>query len=492
LKLGPILVAFALLLVMPRAWAHIGSPDVYAEGSAGPYRLFVVIRPPSVIPGLAEISARVSTPGVQRITIVPLALTGEASRHAPAPDAMKANSAAPLYFAGQLWIMSAGSWQIRFTVEGKEGRGAWSVPLPAAALETRKMQPTLGVLLSALGVLLLVGLTGILGAAAREAQLVPGEKPSLLRCRSARISMAVSFTILVAAVVLGDVWWKAEAADYARGVYMPLLMHATLEPGNQLDLKVRDPGWMEQRKLDDFIPDHGHLMHLYMVRWPQMDVLFHLHPQPVATGEFCLALPTVPAGDYRIYADVVHADGFPETLVANARLPAIAGRVLTEDDAEGQAAPVEQTAATNATRFSFPDGYTMIWNKPPILVARAPEDFSFMLLDPSGRPAKDTELYMGMLGHAAFVKDDGAVFAHIHPSGTIAMAALMLAQTALPPVPGPDSMEAMYMKEMPAERLPSSVSFPYGFPTPGRYRIFVQMKHGGVVETGVFDATVAP
>jgi hypothetical protein len=38
--------------------------------------------------------------------------------------------------------------------------------------------------------------------------------------------------------------------------------------------------------------------------------------------------------------------------------------------------------------------------------------------------------------------------------------------------------------------LPATVSFPYGFPSPGRYRIFVQMKHGETVETGVFDAVV--
>jgi hypothetical protein len=36
----------------------------------------------------------------------------------------------------------------------------------------------------------------------------------------------------------------------------------------------------------------------------------------------------------------------------------------------------------------------------------------------------------------------------------------------------------------------NTVSFPYGFPSPGRYRIFVQMKHGSTVETGVFDADV--
>jgi hypothetical protein len=34
------------------------------------------------------------------------------------------------------------------------------------------------------------------------------------------------------------------------------------------------------------------------------------------------------------------------------------------------------------------------------------------------------------------------------------------------------------------------VEFPYGFPSTGRYRIFIQMKHANMVETGVFDAEV--
>ena len=490
----PFALALSLLLTPP-AHAHIGSPDVYAEGNAGPYKLSVVIRPPLVIPGVAEVDVRVLSPGVRSISITPLALVGEASKHPPTPDAMKTPTSDPSYFTGQLWIMAPGSWQIRMIVDGEQGHGVWSVPLPAVAMGTRPMQRSLGIFLAILGVILVIGMTGIVGAAAREAQLAPGTPPTPQRRRSAAIAMTVAFALLVTGVILGNWWWKSDAADYATQIYKPLAMDATLAPGNVLDLKIKDPGWFGARHLDDFIPDHNHLMHLYMIRWPQMDVVFHLHPQPVATGEFTLPLPTVPAGDYHLYADVVHASGFPETMVSTADLPAISGRPLAGDDAEGHTSPV--ASSSPATSFHLPDSYTMVWNKPASLIARQPLDFSFTLLDRTGHPAPDTALYMGMLGHAAFVKDDGTVFAHIHPSGTMAMAALMIADkenaAAGNSAPtDPKDMSQMPGMTMPPDHLPSTVSFPYGFPTAGRYRIIVQMKHASTVETGIFDATVAP
>ena len=38
--------------------------------------------------------------------------------------------------------------------------------------------------------------------------------------------------------------------------------------------------------------------------------------------------------------------------------------------------------------------------------------------------------------------------------------------------------------------LSNEVTFPYGFPQPGDYRLFVQIKRNGRVQTGVFDAHV--
>jgi hypothetical protein len=82
---------------------------------------------------------------------------------------------------------------------------------------------------------------------------------------------------------------------------------------------------------------------------------------------------------------------------------------------------------------------------------------------------------MGMMGHAAFVRHDRTVFAHVHPSGSVPMAALALT--------GGDPHAAHAQ----AAASPSEVAFPYGLPRPGAYRVFVQIKRQGRVQTGAFD-----
>ena len=105
---------------------------------------------------------------------------------------------------------------------------------------------------------------------------------------------------------------------------------------------------------------------------------------------------------------------------------------------------------------------------------------------------------MGMAGHAEFVRSDLSVFAHVHPAGSVSMAALELAGTGIRGGADPASQMAMAMpagqaRSMPmadSGPLPPEVRFPYGFPQPGVYRIFVQIKRAGRVETAVFDARV--
>ena len=499
-----LLIAILGVLPVP-ARAHVGSPDVYAEGNAGPYKLFVTVRPPVVIPGVAEIEVRVEGDGadaVSGIEIAPIPLVGEASKHPPVADAMQQSAAQDKqFYSGALWIMASGSWQVRFTVTGSQGTGVLSIPVAATSSSTRGMETGLGVLLGGLGLLLVAGVIGIVGAAARDAQLPPGEVASSASRKRAWIAMGVTLMVMVAAVWLGKLWWDGEAAGYARYVYKPLTMQAVVAPNQVLSLKIEDPGWLKSRKIDDFVPDHEHLMHLYLIRQPGLDVVYHLHPDQIAPGEFQLALPSIPAGDYRLYADVVHASGFPETLVSELALPEISGRPLAGDDATGRAQPVASAGSSNAcpasvdagARFRLPDGYMMVWNNSTTVSAKRPQVFEFSLLGPEGKPAVDMALYMGMLGHAAFVKDDGTVFAHVHPSGTVSMAALMMAAAQNKPLANQSQpsagMPGMTMPEpQRGAGIPNSVGFPYGFPAAGAYRIFVQMKHGQTIETAAFDA----
>ena len=287
---------------------------------------------------------------------------------------------------------------------------------------------------------------------------------------------------------LGGQWWNAEAADYALAVYQPLSLQATLA-GHTLDLKIAPmatPGKASRNRSNtDLLPDHGHLMHLYAIREPGMDAVYHLHPALVTPGDLQAALPSLPGGHYRLFADIVHRSGLPETLTSTLDIPdGFRGVPLDAEDAA--AAPPPISAGDLGPTDKLPDGYSMIWDKPSELAANQPVLFRFHLLNAQGQPATDVKPYLGMAGHAAFVKTDWTTFAHTHPEGSAPMPSMMVANDGS----APDAMAGMAAPGETAEPLASTVEFPYGFPAAGRYRIFVQMKHGTTVETGVFDAEV--
>jgi hypothetical protein len=473
-----LLAASAALLGALPLWAHVGSPDVFYEGEAGPYHLLVTIRPPQVIPGVAQIEIRSASPDARQIRIVPLHMKGPGATLAPVPDVAERSADDPQFYTGSLWLMNTGSWQVRVQVDGARGSGTLSVPVPAVATRILPMQRALASLLVVLGVLLFSGLVAIMGAGYREGQLPPGEKPATSRVRRAYMVMAGTAVVLAAVLWLGDRWWVSEAAGYQSRIFKPLQLKPSLDQGRLL-LRLEDPGWLN-RQTDDLIPDHNHLMHLYVFRVPELDQVWHLHPVRTGDADFTQSLPSMPVGRYALFGDIVHDNGFPDTVTAEVRLPQVAGKPLEGDDAGGSGPALSQ-ADYNSNVSKLSGGYRMVWERGAKgYRSRQPYEFRFRLEDPQGHPAAGMEFYMGMQGHAAFVSSDLTAFAHVHPSGSVPMAALSLLTSASP------HMDHMMMHSA----LPPVVSFPYGFPKSGAYRIFVQVKRAGKVETGIFDTRV--
>ncbi len=232
--------------------------------------------------------------------IVPLYIVGEGSKYPPPPDVLLPSKDDRQFFSGKLWLMASGSWQVRIEADGEAGSGTISVPVPAAARNTLPMQLGLGALLTGLMVLLVLAMVSILGAARREGQLEPGIEPGPSQRRSARVVMAIAFLIVVGILAGGGVWWKVAASHLSdRMLYKAPALLVSIVPGDQMMLHIGDSKWHTRRRdtvATELIPDHGHLMHLFLIRVPQMDQFYHLHPVPDKGGVFLDELPPMGAG----------------------------------------------------------------------------------------------------------------------------------------------------------------------------------------------------
>jgi hypothetical protein len=268
----------------------------------------------------------------------------------------------------------------------------------------------------------------------------------------------------------GRLWWNNQQARAEQTLYRPAAMQAQVQ-GDRLTLTLGKSGWYQTQSLDGFLPDHNHLMHLYVVSWPRMDVAMHLHPELVRPGVFTQTLPAMPAGHYRLFGDIVHADGYPETLTAELTLGSLQGGLPQGDDAIGFSAPF---AEKWVTKSALKDRNEMVlMNGATAVTAGTRTDWRVEVRDARGKPLNDLLPYMGMMGHAAFLNGDGTTFAHTHPTGTVSMAALSLVKTA--------------GMEMDMDAGNSSVTFPYGLPKKGWYRLIIQVRRPEGIETGFFN-----
>jgi hypothetical protein len=220
-------------------------------------------------------------------------------------------------------------------------------------------------------------------------------------------------------------------------------------------------------------------------------VLAHLHPKLADDATFASALPPLPAGRYRLFADVVHETGFQRTLVDSITLAATPGPAgvsqLDADDA-WFGGPMAILPATRDVQLG---DIVVSWAGDARPLAGTTNVLRFALRGTMGDSVR-VQPYLGMAGHAVVMRRDGGVYIHLHPGGTAAMAselAFALRDRGDTTADGRLRLRDADMS-MASEQALGEIRFPYAFPSPGSYRVWVQLRVRGAVRTAGWEVDV--
>jgi hypothetical protein len=195
------------------------------------------------------------------------------------------------------------------------------------------------------------------------------------------------------------------------------------------------------------------------------------------------------------------------TLDAPADAGTPASALADPDDSWRQAAPLQKSSGTSFRKQDCVDNagsgcVAELLSHAPFIAGRETA-LRFSVYDHAGKPLPLSP-YLGMAGHLVLRREDGSVFTHLHPGGSFSMAAQQLFEMR---ADGRAPLKAAHATNDPICRLPTSeelaaawrngqgtpdgiMSFPYAFPQPGRYRLWLQFRTDGEVKTAVFDVEV--
>lgn len=545
LKLWLLIFVF---FVSINAEAHVGSSGVIVQKQVGKYNLLISVTPPDVVPGTAKVTVFVEQGRVSSIGARPIYFRS-GDKGAPTHDVLTA--VGTNRYEGDLWLMDSGSSSVELSLDGPDGKQQVVVPVVAVATALRDMPAGTGWGLAALGLLLIVMIITIIGASNADGVVLPGQPAPKTLGRRRLVGMGVGLVVVTLILVGWRSWWNSTAEDYRNlQLYTATPVRSLINVADaqrKLAIQFDTTGFSKKqiRRLFSYvIPDHGKLMHAFLVRTPGLDAFAHLHPDRVDTLQYTSALPsTLPGGKYLLYADIVYRSGFAETLTDTVDVPflkisaeaAAAAKSIDTDDSWLVTEPMGVKAnAVNVPHLDndmvvcgkpgasvkLEDGSTMLWMDKPSKLLEASKLYTlkFAVADAQGK-AVTLEPYLGMGGHAAILRSDGTVYIHLHPVGTYSMAAEgslvnRIADTSRTfrfpnAVTFRDSIDAyvtklktlpeaeknkLLMAGMPpmshTMKTNNMVEFPYAFPRAGHYRIWVQVKRNGRVLTGVFDTQV--
>jgi len=539
-----ILLPFLLVIIL---CSHVGSPGVIFEGLIGPYRILANISPPDVVPGTAMVTVIIPDNPVGILLEARPVYWSAGLKGTPKADPLVAVPGELGKYEGELWFMESGtsSVQLMMTVGGE----TFDTIIPVMAVPTaqKEMPVELGIVLSLLGILLVVLMVTIVASAMSDSIRDPGlERTSRTKKRS-QIGIAVGSIVMLLILWGGKSWWDAESTAYQNYLFEPLSGQSEFiqeENGNYLHLRIDELKSTQgriTRKISYMVPDHGKLMHMFLIRKGDLDVFAHLHPERLDTLDFRVKLPPLPSGEYHVFADITRYTGFSETIVSELIIPPssefqLASNVpvyLGRDDTYTFSNPISNKpysldadimiCGKPGIKTDLPGGNSAVWEtETGKFEAGRLYNLDFALFDPEGEAAI-LEPYLGMMGHAVVLKHDGSVYIHLHPTGNYSMGSQKMLlerfesgkigfldipkslsfQDSIDQVISfldalPDTeRDSLLMGDMvhynwddPEHQEHSMVSFPYAFPEKGNYRIWIQVKIDGQIVNGAFDVEV--
>jgi hypothetical protein len=191
--------------------------------------------------------------------------------------------------------------------------------------------------------------------------------------------------------------------------------------------------------LTRFDTTHTKKMHVIVVRRDLTDFQ-HLHPEMAADGTWSVPLRLAEPGTYRVFADF-SVGGEATTLADDLRV---------DGDADLSALPVPSTEG-----LSQPGRYTVALRAGD---PQAGEEASLRFAVRRDDQPAALQRYLGAGGHLVALREGDLAFLHVHPTGD----------------GGRDG----------------TIEFEATFPTAGNYRLFLQFKVGGELQTVAFTEEV--
>ncbi|MEL6561098.1 MAG: hypothetical protein AAFQ94_23095 [Bacteroidota bacterium] len=531
---------------------HIGSPGVTLEGEAGPYAVTVVVNSPDVIPGTATVDVYLVDPSVTEVQLKPIYWFAGSSGTPKADLAMPVPGEAG-HYKGEIWLMNPGSASIEITVKGIQGEGSILLPVMAVSTAQREMDSSLGWTLAGLGIFLIILMVTIISLGTSDSLVKPGEEADRKVKTKRWIGAAIGLVIVVSVVWGGNSWWDSWTSSYKRFMYKPFTASSsvTTQSEKQVLKFTVDPTLLEElyltRNINYLIPDHGKIMHMFLLKMGTLEVFAHLHPLRKDSTVFETVIPPLPAGDYYVFTDVTRLSGFSETIADTLTIPKPQEQLVDQwndslladtDDTYYITDPILKSAnkpvlpggdivvcGSPGKKTILPDGSYVTLELPESREFKSNQlyQLTFAFEDEEGQPSA-LEPYLGMMGHAVVFKEDGSVYIHLHPVGSYSMASQEIMETRFEGQSGlldwdklpnqqvfRDSVDQVITKlnslsyqerdsllsigmdhsvDDPDHPDHAVVKFPYSFPEAGQYRIYVQMKRNQKILNGAFDVEV--